>query len=313
MAKLDPLLIAVVESILFLELTEDDNLDPDLAVKQLETIYAQLAKLSVEELVAAAKSIRTWARREEKTRGLDARVQTLHSVADSFEAIHEKPAKSKDTKPSPAQTLRGTWTFQLRARVTRQETIEEKYQHFVQQLASAPEPWGMPENRVPRLGKMGEFCSRTNLSALMPDGVRCELTLLDRSDRLTSNSDDFLVMTLKNPTPQIFTSLCDEAFPAYVTAFRPYLAWIAPESMEIEGKSYPRRKRVGMIFPANYWDRELCQAAFNMTPRQVKAKFSRHVESCMADHHGVSVFLTREAADLKTALAESKRLIKLVS
>lgn len=147
----------------------------------------------------------------------------------------------------------------------------------------------------------------------MPDGVRCELTLLDRNDRLTSNSDDFLVMTLKNPSPQLFASLYDEAFPAYVTAFRPYLAWIAPEFMEIEGRSYPRRKKVGMIFPANYWDRELSRAAFDKTPRQVKSMFARHVESCTADEQGVSVFLTREPVDLKTAIAESKRIFKMIS
>jgi hypothetical protein len=104
--------------------------------------------------------------------------------------------------------------------------------------------------------------------------------------------DDSLIVDFNIDHKSIdYPHLVREVLPAYVEAMGAYMGVIMEDHIlgtdsyctDAEGQSRSRpdkinfRHGVRRIWPANYWDRELCQRAFSLTPEQVVNRLTSHV------------------------------------
>lgn len=79
-----PLVKAVVESIVFLEMSGEEVVDPDLAVSQLESIAAILKELRVDDRRDFLKSAREIAEAEEMLTGRTPRIEVILSLGKNL-------------------------------------------------------------------------------------------------------------------------------------------------------------------------------------------------------------------------------------
>jgi hypothetical protein len=75
-----PLIKAVIESVVFLDMSGEKVVDPDSAVSQLESIAAILKELSVDDRRYFLKSVRDMAETEEMLTGRTPRIEAILSL-----------------------------------------------------------------------------------------------------------------------------------------------------------------------------------------------------------------------------------------
>lgn len=117
--------------------------------------------------------------------------------------------------------------------------------------------------------------------------------------------DDSLIVEIrpKQLTSERYNALLREALPTYIDAMHPYRIALDESTIGVDdariqlpnGASIPRPEyvepRVGVhwIWPANFWDRELCRRAFGLTPEEVVERLSDHVAETRILNDGVLV------------------------
>lgn len=97
-----------------------------------------------------------------------------------------------------------------------------------------------------------------------------------------------------------YAYLVRDAFPVYVKAMDAYTAWLEDDKARRHIAEFGRgwgkdfRSDVNVIFPANFWDRELCRRAFDLTPEEIVNRLQGHVAEARMLLDGVLVIYSYE-------------------
>ena len=203
------------------------------------------------------------------------------------------------------------YTVNVRHRFNFAETPDLLYDKAYEVLSSLMPPWGL-HGIVKKPLPQVKSNFMTGVSYTREVGRPVKSYSLGFQNRAHSKPpadlpmyDDVLLVVVrpKQLTPELVSSLLREALPRFVEAMRPY--WMALEEDGLgvedareklpEGGTKERvdfvdpRRGVNRIWPANYWDGELCRRAFNLTPEQVVQRLSSHVAEVRTINAGVLV------------------------
>lgn len=101
------------------------------------------------------------------------------------------------------------------------------------------------------------------------------------------------------------------ALPVYIEAMQPYLVELIVSDESVASKQWPIdavetkdfRDGVRRIWPANFWDRELCRRAFHLTPEQVVRCLEGHVAEARVFMDGALIVCSHERIPNEKILA----------
>ena len=202
-----------------------------------------------------------------------------------------------------------TYTVNVRSRFAFGVTPDSLYDHAYEVLSRLERPWGLRGiNKKPLPAVKSNFTTGVSYTREIGRQIRSYALGFNNRDHTKQPPDlpmydDALLVVIrpKQLTQELTNSLLRDALPAYVEAMHPY--WIALEEDALaledarmklaDGTSVPRpgyvdsRKGVHRIWPANYWDKELCRRAFDLSPAQVVERLSPHVAEARIIEGGV--------------------------
>jgi len=220
------------------------------------------------------------------------------------------------------------YEIELRYRAIVSESIECCHNRFMAGLEKIPVPWGLKEADVQiQLPDIGDdLLSVCDLSSALGNGIKGHSVYVLRSaDYLQDKAqyDDNVAIKF-DPKKINFNYLVEEIFPLYIKAFLPYRATI--QSSDIANADWPEiadkcnstekdvngRDGVYRINAVNYYDRELCQRAFDLSPEQIIERLDGKVESVSLLLDGVMLIYSSkllERDELEKIDAEVKALL----
>lgn len=126
---------------------------------------------------------------------------------------------------------------------------------------------------------------------------------------LPLNDDTLTVEFYPKKVLEDWKYLLDVVFPSYISAFHPYFGRLYDgqihtddvgtfdeETGEIRLNSAYVDWRHGIyrVWPANFWDRELCWRSFNLSPEDIVQRLSGKVASCRIFEDGVLIICSYE-------------------
>ena len=118
----------------------------------------------------------------------------------------------------------------------------------------------------------------------------------------------------------------ETVFPTYIKAMRPYLGKMYDVDLATADMGTPNfdtgefyenpdyvqsRKGIYRIWPANYWDSDLCRRAFNLTPEEIVKRVKDQVATCEVFEHGVLLIYSNEQMSIEEILNINSVLIPL--
>jgi len=173
------------------------------------------------------------------------------------------------------------------------EDVKEKHKGFSNSLMKYHFPWGYGDSQVPDVNiDSAELVYVVKLKELSPRGLRSYITYSLRSDqylRDVAEHDDKVVIELK-PQDLNLSLFIKEILPHYIECFDCYRASIINRDLSTgdwsvivdeynsTGKDIDGRDSVYRINEINFYDRELCKRAFNLTPEKIVGKLEGKVE-----------------------------------
>lgn len=199
--------------------------------------------------------------------------------------------------------------FKLNRRYSQTEAPEVLYDAAYRHLSGLAQPWGL--EGVPMIpmkeiwGRGGIGIKYTKPSRASPVNAfwfgyqtRHRTGLPD--DR-AMHDDSLQIEFYPHKFDGEWAYLLDVVFPAYVAATRPYIAQLLDQDISVNdaflinewGDASPNpdhvdpRLGIHRIWPANYWDRELCRRAFRLSPEDIVTRLSGKVASCRIVDDGV--------------------------
>jgi len=166
---------------------------------------------------------------------------------------------------------------------------------------------------VPDIG--ADLCVQVSLTPFLGSGLACGLLYQFRSPsylRDNAKYDDLMICEF-NPEEVDFVAVARRVFPLYVDAFTPYRGAVIPQKdlggedwdeivglCKETGKDVDGRDGIYRISIVNYFDRELCRRAFNLSPEQIADRLKDKVELASLLLDGVLVIVTSEMVDRET-------------
>ena len=193
---------------------------------------------------------------------------------------------------------RPEYSINVRSRFSFDTSHEELYQAAVTRLVQIPPPWGFKGLKIKPLPPVkpnyavGVSYTRELGAPIKTFGIGFWNRNRKSEPRDTPAGDDTLTIDFNiNHKSVDYGHLVREVIPAYVEAMGAYFVRISEANIDYEdayivdesGASRSRpgaldfREGVDRIWPANYWDRELCRRAFSLTPDQVVNRLTGHV------------------------------------
>ena len=184
---------------------------------------------------------------------------------------------------------------EFRHRPRADEPIEARHASVMEGLMDINPPWGLRGKQrvpVPPIGE--ELQVEVDLGPVLAPGLNAKLTYVLRSAsylRDEGQYDDCLFVDFEHGLTD-YREFVVTVFPAYVRAFHPYRgAIVQDEDLVLEdwdrvvelrkatGRDVDGRDSVFRIGPVNYFDRELCRRAFDLTPEEIVSMLQGRVES----------------------------------
>ena len=186
-------------------------------------------------------------------------------------------------------------------------------------------PWGLKGRTPPPAPDIGaELVAQVNLAPLLGAGMLGGLFYSFRSEAYLRDEaavDDILLIRF-DPNRGDYTNLVSSVFPQYVTAFNAYRGTIflnntlvIDDRQEIvrlyreTGKDVNGRDGVYRINTVNYFDRELCRRAFNLSPEEIAHRLEGKVERVSLLLDGVLLIVTSELLD-RTELEKVDAMVR---
>jgi len=207
---------------------------------------------------------------------------------------------------------------ELRYRPSADESIETRHKKIMSGFYDLPEPWGVEEgcaNDFPDID--GEL--QVSCGLKMPGGLikKAKMQYIFRGDNYLKDKghyDDALFIDL-DITAIEYKYFLKEILPLYIKIYQPYRGVISlsedltlddwdeiADLRESTGIDVDGRDTVYRINVVNYFDRQLCQRAFNLSPERIMERLDGKVESISLLNNGVlliysSKFLNRDAVE----------------
>jgi hypothetical protein len=131
----------------------------------------------------------------------------------------------------------------------------------------------------------------------------------DDPSETSENDDCFDVEFYPKKVKEPWRHLLETVFPIYIKAAKPYVGMLCDVDIFVSdigtGDRYTGeyhlnpnyvdiRKGVYRIWPANYWDRELCECSFKLTPEEIVKRLENKVADCRVFEDGVLLIYSFE-------------------
>lgn len=204
------------------------------------------------------------------------------------------------------------YVVEFRHRPVLSDEIGIRHDRFLKNQSGIGEPWQLPcDERVSPSDITGELSSIVDLNGVMGKGLKGEIVYQLRREsylRDAAQYDDNFAIEF-NPKKIDYSDLVLNVFPKLATAFESYRATIYEKSMarldwrEImqqarsSGKDVNGRDGVYRINVINYFDRELCQRAFGLSPENIVDRLNGNVESVSLLNDGVLLVYSSQLLD----------------
>lgn len=193
----------------------------------------------------------------------------------------------------------------LRSRPRAQDPIPEYHDRILSQLAELPPPWGVTRKPWPKAAEPGNNWSRTvtlrncfgktivmEASYFHRAGLRDEAEIRDYG-----SADDYFKFEF-NAHKVDYGLLLEVALPRFIEVMRAYRAQLMPDDYVLHeaGNMGQLEFRQGVynIAPANFFDRELCQRAFRLSPEQLLERLAGKIPEGRILSDGAYIIATRE-------------------
>jgi hypothetical protein len=214
--------------------------------------------------------------------------------------------------------------IELRYRARVDESIEERHQQIMAGLSQIAPPWGLKGRTPPPAPVSADLGVMVDLSAPLGARVGSYLSYPLRSAaylRDEAEFDDVMVIEFE-PEEIDYTHLARSVFAQYVQAFKAYRGTIILDNdlrrkdwEEIvrlyreTGRDVDGRDEVYRINTVNYFDRELCRRAFNLSPEEIAHRLEGKVERVSLLLDGVLLIVTSELLD-RTELEKVDAMVR---
>ncbi len=201
------------------------------------------------------------------------------------------------------------YKIELRHRAQPNEAFDEKHKRFIEKISGLDAPWNLDGlEPLPDIGS--ELLVTISLDKVLGKGVTGHLTYMYRStDYLEDNAqyDDNLFIEFN--AGKINLEEVVNVFPAYVSAFNCYRATVhnwsitrsdwpkVVEECNNTGKDVNGRDGIYRINAINYFDEELCQRAFGLSPEKIVDRLNGKVESVSLLSDGVFLVYSSQIID----------------
>lgn len=199
----------------------------------------------------------------------------------------------------------------VRKRFDSNSTPEAVYDHAYQVLSTLDPPWGLkgiPKKPLPpAAANFSTGVSYTREVGRPVKSYALGFQNRNRSQRpvdLAMNDDMLLIdVRPKMVTPALIDSLLRRALLTYIEALDPYFIRVDTSNLILldssvlmpDGGYIPRegsldlRHGVQRIWQANYWDNELCNRAFGLTPQEIVHRLCERVDHAAVVHNGALI------------------------
>lgn len=200
----------------------------------------------------------------------------------------------------------------LRHRPNPNDDIGIRHKRFISRQSEVSKIWAIPDAGVIDLPEItGELVSVIDLNYLTEERLDGQIVYSLRDEKyLRDNAqyDDHVSIEF-DPDKINYSDLVLNVFPIFVTAFESYRAAIYErkiarsdfreiiKSCSDSGKDINGRDGVYRINAINYFDRELCWRAFNLSPEQIIDRLEGKVESVSSLHDGVLLIYSSKFLD----------------
>lgn len=200
--------------------------------------------------------------------------------------------------------------FKMSRRYAENDQPSDLYDAAYEKLADLAPPWGL--QGIPKVAIKefrGEAAIGIKYTKVEKSSPIKEMRLgyMNRSRTALPGDDSmyddtFTVEFYPKKVKEDWKYLLDVVFPAYVSATSPYFGRIYDGEIHVDdvitineetGDSsrnvdyVDSRQGIYRIWPANYWDRELCLRSFRLTPEEIVQRLSGKVGSCRIFEGGV--------------------------
>jgi hypothetical protein len=203
------------------------------------------------------------------------------------------------------------YTVDVRARALQTEPYEVRHREFFAALKEIPHPWGLEGREGPPVPRVGNDYISTGISFtnLLGKGIRGQVMYQGRFVHLKEDiaaNDDFVDLSF-NPEKVAYSEFVKTVFPIYITTFAGYSAFIYDEAFNQydwdAGRAWGIDGRHGVfrIHPVSYFDRLLCQRAFQLTPEQIADRLANRIEEVRLLHDGVYLIGSSEPLEFDVA------------
>jgi hypothetical protein len=211
--------------------------------------------------------------------------------------------------------LKPEYGINIRSRFSFDKSQESLYELAFARLQQIPAPWGFKGVEFKPLPQMKQFpvagvsYTRELGAPIKTFGMGFLNRLRSEAPRDDPTGDDTLTIDFNINHKSIdYNHLVREVLPAYVEAMGAYFMRLDDHNIAVAdstvideaGASHARpgyvdfREGVSRIWPANYWDRELCLRAFSLTPEQVVSRLNGRVASARILLDGALVIFSFE-------------------
>lgn len=219
------------------------------------------------------------------------------------------------------------YEIELRHRARTNESHQDLHRNFMGAMSRYDAPWGYKDREMPKAPEFGEnLTSVVELRALSGKNRKSYICYLYRSDTHLKDKAQFDdIAFIRFESQKIDTrDLFQQVFPAYIEAFGCYRAAIASSDFDLRnadwdrvvelcnssGKDVDGRDGVYRFHPANFFDRELCRRAFDLTPEQIVKRLEGKVEKASMLNDGVLIIYSTKLPATREEYEQIDREIK---
>ncbi len=189
---------------------------------------------------------------------------------------------------------------QMERRALADENYDLLYANFLEGVKDLPNTWNLAGIKpLPDIG--ADTMTSVSITRILKRGMKGYIYYLYRGDYLNdSQDDDRLIIDFKSDKG--LTKELVEILPTYISAFKAYFLTVEHETISTQDWNkvinkvikYHPRKDVLRINAINYYDRELCRNAFNLTPEEILERLTGNVEIACIVNDGIYFVYTSE-------------------
>ena len=204
------------------------------------------------------------------------------------------------------------YNLMIRSRPT--EDIFQRHDRFHALLSGLRNEWGLIEGaEIPKVRNPGTRPMReVNLSNCFQKGIKALVSYQNRKYlRDEAEFDDYFTMDF-DPSRFDYSLLCEFIFLKYLESFVTYVGEIGDEELGFLGitpkcsRKIECRNAVYRIYPVCFFDRELCDRAFHLTPGEIARRVDAIVEKSFILSNGVWIIANSKVVTIEEANAINK-------